>query len=105
VHGSINGRWLIPTPAVINAHSLKKENRTGEEAGYRISILWPAIEYTLYIYELDQLQLCHHTNCNSTENHFVQQMFRLSQLQMCDLHRFQLDGLAVGCGPIAIRPN
>jgi hypothetical protein len=54
---------------------------------------------------LDQLQLCHHTNCNSMENHFVQKMYRLSQLQMCDLHRLQLDGLAIGCEPIAIRPN
>jgi hypothetical protein len=27
-----------------------------------------------------------HTNCNSMKNHFVQQMYRLSQLQMCDLH-------------------
>jgi hypothetical protein len=54
---------------------------------------------------LDQLQLCYHTNCNLAENHFVQQMYRLSQLQMCDLHRLQLDGLAIGCGPIAIEPN
>jgi hypothetical protein len=54
------------------------------------------------IFGLDQLQLSHHTNCNSTENHFVLQMYRLPQLQMCDLHRLQLDGLAIGCGPIAI---
>jgi hypothetical protein len=34
-------------------------------------------------FRLDQLQLCHHTNCNLTENHFVH---NLSQLQMGDLH-------------------
>jgi hypothetical protein len=54
---------------------------------------------------LDQLQLCHHNNCNSTENHFVQQIYRLPQLQMCDLHWLRLDGLAIGCGPIAIGRN
>jgi hypothetical protein len=54
--------------------------------------------------ELDQLQLCHHTNCNLTENHFVQQMYRLSSYK-CHLHRLQLNGLAIGCGPIAIGPN
>jgi hypothetical protein len=27
---------------------------------------------------LNQLQLCHHTNCNSTENPFVQQMYTLA---------------------------
>jgi hypothetical protein len=35
---------------------------------------------------LDQLQLYYHTNCNLAENYFVQQMYRLLQLKMCDLH-------------------